>query len=196
MFLAITMAIVLYDVKGASASPLITNQNQIQDDSSLLEQEQLIDLTNLTQEKINELNNKYSEFTIIPKYSNDLLVESSEGDIIRPMAIEIRLDKPIAGWGFIPNHRFYEVIQAYERDSNFLQVLDNVLLLRISSTTLDIAQILTGAVAGWGIHPFTQYLNTGTDYYAVSVYASGVSPSLSTIQYRYFSAAPLTFTYY
>lgn len=155
-----------------------------------------VDLTDLTPEKIKDLNENFTAFQINPVYSGSLRQSNSSDDIIiRPMAIEIVLDKPIAGWGYIPNSRFYAIIEHNTRYGNILNAVQNYLQLGLTNRALDMANILSGSIAGWGIHPFTQYLNTGVDYYAVSVYANGKPNSLSTIQYRYFSAAPLLFTY-
>lgn len=174
--------------------------NQFEDEEVVTQSDtnsELIDLVGLSPAEIEELNNQYDDFTIIPIYAsspttdNPTLQESSSGDY-QIMAIEIKLDKPIAGTGYIPNHHFLKQIQAYNKGAWTVAVVGSVLNLMVNNWGVGLASILTGAIHSWGIHPFTQYVNTGVNYYTVSVYATGYR-SLSQIQYRYMSAVPLIF---
>ncbi|MBT2571991.1 hypothetical protein [Planococcus sp. ISL-110] len=117
----------------------------------------------------------------------------NSGGTITPMATVVRVDKPIAAKGTVTNYQLGQLINHYENYSSWLSAVNTVLYAGGVSSPAGVANSLATSFGGDGIAQIREAYYSGQNMYWVSVYASGVNPSLTTIYHRTFGNTPITY---
>lgn len=135
----------------------------------------------------NELNSKEID-------ANHTLIKidlDDSQDLVQPLAVPIELDKPIKHVGFISNGILKQMAERQAKQMAFLDLLSSVLgVPKAADIVISASKAITA-----GPTKLQEAASSGKNAYVVTVYASGVVPSLSVITYIYYTKQTLRFTY-
>lgn len=111
---------------------------------------------------------------------------------IQPFATIIEMDKPIAEQGYISNYKLGQILNRYETGTNWLNIVNTIIYAGGVTAPAGVANSLASSLAGSPTALRSAYYS-GKHAYYVSVYASGVKPSLSKIAYIYYTNDRIVF---
>lgn len=112
-------------------------------------------------------------------------------DFAQPLAVPIEVDKPIKHVGFFSNGI---LVKMADRQGKQMAILDLIGTALGIPQTADVV-ISAAKVINSGPTALQNAATAGKNAYIVTVYASGVVPSLSVITYIYYTNQTLRFTY-
>lgn len=127
-----------------------------------------------------------------PQLPTGPLVEESGETGIQPFATVIEMDKPIAYVGYLSNYKLGQMADRYDRNVTWLNIVNALLFATGAAAPAGVVNSVVSAFASSPSKVREAYLK-GQHAYVVSVYASGVKPSLSKITYIYYTTKTLTF---
>ncbi|MGE1162723.1 hypothetical protein ACQJ0Y_05355 [Peribacillus simplex] len=111
---------------------------------------------------------------------------------IQPRARIIEMSKPIAYQAKLSNAELGKMVKAYQKGSTWLNIVSTIVFAGGPTAPAGVATAVASALAGSPDSLIAAY-NSGKHAYHVSVYASGVKPSLSKITYMYYTNENLSF---
>lgn len=122
---------------------------------------------------------------------NPLPLLNPVDNIISPQAIVVDIPGPIKYYTFVSNAKLKQIVDAnksYERNLSIAQTLLGVTTMFSTTATTEIAVALSNSP----IRRVEQAYYSGENMYIGAYYPTS-KPGLSTVPFRYYSKAPLTF---
>lgn len=107
-------------------------------------------------------------------------------------AVVVEMDKPIADVQYVSNYKLGQMIDAYNSGSTILNIVNTILYAGGVTAPAGAVNSLTSLLTG-DMSALESAYYSGKHAYFVTVYASGVEPSLSKISYRYYTNSYMSF---